>query len=100
MVAKLLPQLLFGLGLNEVGRWCVGVLPLVLRMCRGATRSWKGGARRRGPGTISQAPSAAQPSPLTTSAPVGGSEASVGKLTHWSQPGGGTSSSGISTTAT
>jgi hypothetical protein len=44
-------------------------------------------------------PSVAPPSPLTTSAPVGGSGASAGRLTHWSQPGGGTSSSGISTTA-
>jgi hypothetical protein len=44
-------------------------------------------------------PSAAPLSSLTMSAPVGGSGAGAGRLTHWSQPGGGTSSSGISTTA-
>jgi hypothetical protein len=101
MVTKLLPQLLLGLGLDEVGRRCAGALPLLLRMCRGATRSWEGGARRQGLGAISWAPqcSAAPPSSLTTSTPVGGSGAGAGRLTHWSQPGGGTSSSGTSTIA-
>jgi hypothetical protein len=34
---------------------------------------------------------------LLTSVPAWGSGASVGRLAHWSHPGGGTSSSGIST---
>jgi hypothetical protein len=45
VVAELLPQLLLGLGLDEVGRRCAGVLPLLLRMRCGVTRSWKGSAR-------------------------------------------------------
>jgi hypothetical protein len=45
-------------------------------------------------------PNAATTSPLATSAPAEASGADTGALTHWSQPGGGTSSSsGISTTA-
>jgi hypothetical protein len=44
-------------------------------------------------------PSATPPSSLTMSAPAEASGADAGRLTHWSQPGGGTSSSGISTTA-
>jgi hypothetical protein len=99
VVTELLPQLLLGLGLDEVGWRRAGMLPLLLRMRGGATRSWKGGVRRRGPGTISRAPSAAPPLPLTTSTPVEGSGAGAGRLTHWSQPGGRTSSSGISTIA-
>jgi hypothetical protein len=100
VVAKLLPQLLLGLGLDEVGRRCAGALPLLLRVCHEATRSREGGARPRGPNAVSRPPpSAAPPSSLTTRAPVEGSGADAGRLTHWSQPGGGTSSSGISTTA-
>jgi hypothetical protein len=99
VVVKLLLQLLLGLGLDEVGRRCAGALPLLLQMCRGAARSREGGARRRGPDAVSRAPSTAPLSSLTTSAPVGGSGAGAGRLTHWSLPGGGTSSSGISTTA-
>jgi hypothetical protein len=41
-----------------------------------------------------------QSSSLITSTPVGGSGAGVGKLTQRSHPGGRTSSSEISTTAT
>jgi hypothetical protein len=44
VVTEFLPQLLLSLGHDEVGRWRAGVLPLLLRMRRGATRSWKGGA--------------------------------------------------------
>jgi hypothetical protein len=46
VVAKLLPQLLLGLGLDTVGRRCAGARPLLLRMRRGTTRSWEGGVRR------------------------------------------------------
>jgi hypothetical protein len=56
VVAKLLPQLLLGLSLVKVSRRCTGVLPLLLRTRRGAARSWKGGVRRRGLGTINRAP--------------------------------------------
>jgi hypothetical protein len=51
------------------------------------------------PAPLAGHPSAVPSSSLTTSAPVGGSGAGAGRLTHWSQPGGRTSSSGISTTA-
>jgi hypothetical protein len=44
VVAKLLPQLLLGLGLDEVGRRSAGALRLLLRMCRGATQNWEGDA--------------------------------------------------------
>jgi hypothetical protein len=40
------------------------------------------------------------PSHRLTSAPAWGSGAGVGRLAHWSHPGGGTSSSGISTAIT
>jgi hypothetical protein len=43
VVAEQLPQLLLGLSLDEVGRQCVGALPL--RMRRRATRSWEGDVR-------------------------------------------------------
>jgi hypothetical protein len=43
MVTELLPQLLLGLDLDEVGRWRAGMLQLLLRMRGGATRSRKGG---------------------------------------------------------
>jgi hypothetical protein len=44
-------------------------------------------------------PDITQPSSLIMSTPTGGSGAGAGGLAHWSHPGGGTSSSGISTTA-
>jgi hypothetical protein len=82
VVAEFLPQLLLGLDLDEVGWRRASVLPLLLRMRRGATRSWKGGARRRGPGTVSRARSDTPPSSLTTSASAGGSGADAGRLAH------------------
>jgi hypothetical protein len=99
VITELLPQPLLRLSLNEVGRRHAGMLPLLLRTCRGAAQSSGSGVRRRGPGTISRAPSAAPSRPLTTSAPVRGSGADAGRLAHGSQAGGGTSSSGTSTTA-
>jgi hypothetical protein len=45
VVTELLPQLLLGLGLDKVGRRRAGMLPLLLRMRCGATRSRKGGVR-------------------------------------------------------
>jgi hypothetical protein len=43
-------------------------------------------------------PDITQPSSLITSTPTGGSGASAGRYSHWPHPGGGASSSGISTT--
>jgi hypothetical protein len=100
MVAELLPQRLLGMGTGEVSRWCVDAFPLLLQACGGAARSWKGGMRRRGLDAVRCRPDITQPSSLITSTPAGGSGAGVGRLTHWSHPGGGTSSSGISTTVT
>jgi hypothetical protein len=45
-------------------------------------------------------PDITQPSSLITSTPTGGSRAGAGRFSHWPHPGGGTSSSGTSTTAT
>jgi hypothetical protein len=56
VAAKLPPQLLLGLSLGKVSRRCTRALPLLLRTCRGAARSWKGGARRRSLSTVSRAP--------------------------------------------
>jgi hypothetical protein len=44
VIAELLPQLLLRLSLDEVGRRRAGSLPLLLRMRRGATRSWESSA--------------------------------------------------------
>jgi hypothetical protein len=82
-----------------VGRWCAGALPLLLRMCRGAAQSREGGVRRRGPGAFSRAPQRRASVVPHHERPRRALGAGAGKLTHWSQPGGGTSSSGISTTA-
>jgi hypothetical protein len=43
VVAELLPQLLLGLSLGEVGRWRVDAFPLPLRARRRTTRGRKGG---------------------------------------------------------
>jgi hypothetical protein len=56
------------------------------------------GTGRRGLGTMPSAPATMWPSRRLTRAPSWDSGESVGKLTHWSHPGGGESSSGISTT--
>jgi hypothetical protein len=100
MVAELLPQRLLGLGTREVSQRCVDALPLLLRMRRGAARSWKSGARRRGLGTVRWVPRRHAAVLPHHEYPIGVSGAEMGWLTHWSHPGGGTSSSGISTTAT
>jgi hypothetical protein len=52
VVTKLLPQCLLLLGIVEVGRWRAGVLPPLLRACKGATRSGEGGTGRRGSGAM------------------------------------------------
>jgi hypothetical protein len=44
VATELLPQLLLGLGLDEVGRRCAGMLPPLLRVRCGATRTRKGSA--------------------------------------------------------
>jgi hypothetical protein len=99
MVAKLLPQHLLGLGAGEVGRWRVAVP----RSCfgRAAVPSEAGTTPCDDEASAPSAehPGATPQSSLTTSAPVGGSGAGAGRFTHWSLLGGGTSSSGISTTA-
>jgi hypothetical protein len=99
VVAKLLPQLLLGLSLGKVGRRCAGTLPLLLWMRAGPPEAGRVARDEKASSPSAGHPGAAPPSSLTTSAPVGGSRAGAGRLTHWSQPGGGTSSSGISTTA-
>jgi hypothetical protein len=46
VITELLPQPLLRLSLDEVGWRRAGTLPLLLRMCRGATRSWESNVRR------------------------------------------------------
>jgi hypothetical protein len=80
MVTELLLEPLLLLGLDEVGRRGVGVLPALLQVHRGPN------ARRRGPGAVRWAPQC-----CTNVTPS--HERDTGELAHWSQPGGGTSSS-------
>jgi hypothetical protein len=82
VITKLLPQPLLCLSLDEVGRRRASALLLLLRTCRGATRSWESDARRRGPDAISGHPSTAPPSSLTTSAPTEASGADAGRRAH------------------
>jgi hypothetical protein len=88
MVAELPPQLLLPLGVGERGQ--VTSDPLYL--------GGVAGAGRRGLGTVPSAPyhhvALAQPH----EGPLLGLWGRCGKLVHWSHPGGGESSSGISTT--
>jgi hypothetical protein len=82
VVVKLLPQLLLGLGLDEVG----GGMPAHSLSYSGCAREppEDGRAARDDEASVPSAghPSTAPPSPLTTSAPVGGSGAGAGMLTH------------------
>jgi hypothetical protein len=55
--------------------------------------------RRRGPGTVSRAFQCRATIVPRHERPRWGLGGWRGRLTHWSQPGGGTSSSGISSTA-
>jgi hypothetical protein len=50
VVTELLPEPLLRLGLDEVGRWGVGMLPLLLQAPCGSS------ARRRGPDAVRWAP--------------------------------------------
>jgi hypothetical protein len=45
VITKLLPQPLLCLSLDEVGQRRAGTLPLLLRMRRGAARSWESSMR-------------------------------------------------------
>jgi hypothetical protein len=93
VITKLLPEPLLRLGLDEVGRRGVDMLLLLLQVRRESS------ARRRGSAPSTGCLSAASTSPRATRAPAEASGADAGGLAHWSQPGGGTSSSsGISTT--
>jgi hypothetical protein len=71
VVAKLLPQLLLSLGLDEVGRRCAGALPLLLWMRRGATRSWKGGCDDEAPAPSAGPPVSCRCSPSPRARPSG-----------------------------
>jgi hypothetical protein len=78
-----------------VGRRGAGMLPPLLQARRGSR------ARRRGPDAVRRAPLRCASIALGHERSRRGLGAGTGALTHWSQPGGRTSSSsGISTTAT
>jgi hypothetical protein len=100
MDVEFLPQRPLSLGISEVGRRRVDTFPLLLGVHRGAVRSWKDRARRRGSAPSAGRPDITQSSSLITSTPTRGSGAGAGTHPHWSHPGGGVSSSGTSTTAT
>jgi hypothetical protein len=87
MIAELLPQLLLLLGVGE-GRRLVDTL---LAQTKSAAWDEEASTPRLKP------PATMWPSHRLTSAPAWASGADVGRLAHWSHPGGGTSSSGIST---
>jgi hypothetical protein len=99
MVPKLLPERLLGLGLVEVGWQRAGLLrlPLCVTVPSGAG----------GPARDDEASALCvgcrgnmQPSSRITNTPITGSGAGAGQFSHWPHPGGGASSSGISTTST
>jgi hypothetical protein len=87
VIAELLPQLLLLLGVGEVG----GRVDALLARGGGAARDEEASALCLRP------PATMWSSHLLTRTPAWGSGAGVGRLAHWSHPGGGTSSSGIST---
>jgi hypothetical protein len=94
VVAKLLPEPLLRLSLDEVGRRGVGIVLPCSRRAAGPAGDDEASALSAGH------PSVAPTSPRATSAPAEASGADAGALAHWSQPGGRmSSSSGISTTA-
>jgi hypothetical protein len=90
VITELLAEPLLRLGLDKVGRWRAGVSLLRMRH--------RPSERRRGPVAVRWAPQCCADVARATSAPAEASGADTGGLAHWSQPSGGTSSSGISTT--
>jgi hypothetical protein len=88
VITELLPQLLLLLGVDKVGGRLVDAL---LSRSRGPAREEEASAPCPRP------PATMWSSHRLTSAPAWGSGAGMGRFTHWSHPGGGTSSSGIST---
>jgi hypothetical protein len=88
MATELSPQLLLPLGVGERGR--VASDPLYL--------GGVAGAGTRGLGAVPSAPFHHVAVASPHEAPSWHSGESVGMLAHWSHPGGGESSSGISTT--
>jgi hypothetical protein len=97
VVMELLPQLLLRLSVGEVGRRHIDALMSPLRARRRITRGREAGVRRRGLGAVPQTPGHHVAVPSPHERPAWDSGADVGRLAHWSHPGGGTSSSGIST---
>jgi hypothetical protein len=88
MITELLPQLLLLLGVGEVGG---GSSTRPLPEAGGPAREEEASAPCLWPLVTMW------PSHRLTSAPAWGAGAGVGRLAHWSHPGGGASSSGIST---
>jgi hypothetical protein len=88
MATELSPELLLPLGVGERGR--VASDPLHL--------GGVAGAGRRGLGAVPSAPCHHVALASPHEGPLLGLWESVGTLAHWSHPGGGESSSGISTT--
>jgi hypothetical protein len=88
VATELSPELLLPLGVGERGR--VASEPLYL--------GGVAGTGRRGLGTVPSAPCHHVALTSPQEGPSWDSGESVGKLAHWSHPGGGESSSGISTT--
>jgi hypothetical protein len=99
IVSKLLPQRLLGLGLVKMSRRRAGVLLLLLRVRHGDI--WGGRPARDDEVSVSciGCRGITQPSSRITSTPAAGSGAGAGEFSYWPHPGGGASSSGISTTA-
>jgi hypothetical protein len=90
MITELLSQLLLLLGVGEVGGASTRSSP------EAGGPAWDEEASA----PCLQPLATMRPSHLLASAPAWGSGAGVGRLAHWSHPGGGTSSSGISTAVT
>jgi hypothetical protein len=88
VITELLPQLLLLLGVDKVGGRLVNAL---LSRSKGPAQEDEASA------SCPRPPATMWPSHHLTSAPAWGSGAGMGRFTHWSHPGGGTSSSGIST---
>jgi hypothetical protein len=94
-----LPQHLLGLGLAEMGRRRARALPLLLQARHGGIRGGEVARDDEASAPCIGRRGITQLSSCITSTPTAGSGAGAGQLSHWPHPGGGASSSGISSTA-
>jgi hypothetical protein len=99
MVAELLPQHLLGLGLIELVGGALACSRSRSHSGRVTVPSGAGARDDEASAPCVGCRGITQPSSRITSTPAAGSGAGAGQFSHWPHPGGGASSSGISTAA-